>query len=79
MNFYKFVSSETGKILMSMILGLGLATIFRASCKGKNCIIYHAAPLEEIKDKVYKIDKKCYKFNSTPVKCNPQKQIIDFA
>ena len=79
MHLYKFVSSESGKILMSIILGLGLASIFRISCKGKNCIIYHAPPLDEIKDKIYKIDKKCYKFTPNPVKCNSQKQIIDFA
>jgi len=79
MNLSKFVHTESGKLFMSIILGLGLATLFRASCKGKNCILYNAPPLEEIKDKTYKINEKCYKFNFNPVKCDAKKQIIEFA
>jgi hypothetical protein len=75
----KFVHTEAGRLFMSIILGLGLATLFRASCKGKNCIIYDAPPLSEIKDKIYKINKKCYKFESSAVKCNNKKQIVEFA
>ena len=79
MHLSKFVHSESGRMLMSIILGLGLATIFRASCKGKNCIIYDAPPLNQIKDKIYKINDKCYKFESSPTKCDPKKQIVEFA
>ena len=52
----KFVHSETGRYLMSVILGLGLATFFRKMCSGKNCIVSKAPPLEEIEDKIYKFD-----------------------
>ena len=31
----KFVHSEIGRYLMSIILGLGLATFFRKMCNGK--------------------------------------------
>lgn len=75
----KFVHTDSGRLFMSIILGLGLATIFRASCKGKNCIIYDAPPLNEIKDKTFKINNKCYKFEPSLVKCNPNKQIVEFA
>ena len=44
----KFVHSNTGKVLMSLLLGIGLATFFRSVCKGKNCRIIEAPPLEEI-------------------------------
>jgi hypothetical protein len=75
----KFVHSESGKLLMSIILGLGLATLFRASCKGKNCILYYAPPLKEIKDKIYKINNKCYKYEFNSAKCDKTKQIVEFA
>lgn len=75
----KFVHTESGRLFMSIILGLGLASIFRASCKGKNCILYNAPPLDEIKDKTFKINSKCYKFDPTLVKCNTNKQIVEFA
>jgi len=79
-NFSKFLHSQTGKILMSIILGLGLATFFRSICKGKECIVSYAPPLDEIDDKTYKFDNKCYKFDKNAVKCNDKdKQIYDFA
>jgi hypothetical protein len=79
MHLSKFVHSESGRFFMSIILGLGLATIFRMTCKDKNCIVYDAPPLDEIKDKTYKIDNKCYTFESKTAKCNPNKQILNFA
>ena len=64
----KFVHSVTGRNLMSIILGLGLATFFRKMCSGKNCIITKAPPLEEIDDKIYKFDGKCYKLEKNAEK-----------
>jgi len=79
MHLYKFVSSKTGKYLMSVILGIGLASIFRAACKGKECVIENAPPLEDIEDKVYKFDGKCYKYERTSMKCDSQgKKVISF-
>ena len=75
----KFVHSELGRYLMSIILGLGLATFFRRMCNGKNCIISKAPPLEEIEDKIYKFDGKCYKFERLSRKCDSKKQILTFA
>ena len=34
-NFGKFVHTETGRRLMSMLLGFGLASLFRTVCKAK--------------------------------------------
>jgi hypothetical protein len=73
----KFLHTETGRILMSIILGLGLATLFRRVCKGKNCIVYKAPPIDEIDDKVYKFGEKCYSYKNVSVKCDTKKQIID--
>lgn len=72
----KFVHSNTGKIIMSIILGLGLATFFRAICKGKNCRIIQSPPLEEIEDQIYKFDGKCFKMEKNSVKCDNNKNII---
>ena len=75
----KFVHSVTGRNLMSIILGLGLATFFRKMCSGKNCIITKAPPLEEIDDKIYKFDGKCYKLEKNAEKCNKNKKTVSFA
>ena len=79
MHLYKFVKSDTGKYIMSILLGIGLATMFREVCKGSNCSIQKAPPLEEIEDKIYKFDDKCYKFERSNGICNTNKQIVEFA
>jgi hypothetical protein len=77
-NLGKFVHSKTGRILMSLLLGLGLASLFRKVCNERNCIIFHAPPLEKLKDKIYKDGAKCYKFNSVATKCDNNKKIVSF-
>jgi hypothetical protein len=79
MHLGKFVHSQTGKYVMSIILGLGLATVFRAVCEGKRCQIVSAPPLDEIDDKIYKFDGKCYKMEKNVVKCDKKKQTLNFA
>ena len=39
-NIKKFLSSRSGVIIMSIILGLGLSTLFRMSCTSRSCIVY---------------------------------------
>ncbi len=77
-NFDNFFHSTSGKYIFSIILGLGLATLFRTSCKGKNCYIFKAPPLEEIQDKIFKYDNKCYKFVSSATKCDSKKKYVNF-
>ena len=79
MHLNKLVKSTTGKYIMSILLGIGLASLFRSVCKGKNCGVYRAPPLEEIEDKIYRFDGKCYKFERISSKCDPKKQILSFA
>lgn len=79
MNFdiRKFMTSEVGRKLFSILLGLGLSSIFRMSCKGKNCVIYSSPEFnKEILDKVYSYEGKCYKYTPENVKCDPSKKIV---
>jgi len=79
LNFSKFLHSQSGKYVMSILLGFGLATLFRTICKEKNCILFHAPPLEEIKDKIYKGEnQQCYKYVSQSTKCDSKKKIMEF-
>ena len=75
----KYIHTRTGKIILSIVLGLGVASLFRSVCKGKNCILFNAAPIEEIHDKIHKYDNKCYKYVSNVTKCDKDKKIVDFA
>ncbi len=77
-HFGKFVHTENGKIIMSILLGFGLASLFRTVCKDYNCLIFHAPPLEEFNDKIYKINGKCVKYNPVPSKCSINAKTVTF-
>jgi hypothetical protein len=74
----KFLHTETGKIIMSILLGFGLASLFRTICKDKNCLLFHAPPLEKIKDKIYKNNNKCVKYDYISTKCNSSLKTVEF-
>ena len=79
MHLSKFVHSVTGRYIMSIILGLGLATLFRQVCVGKDCTSYNAPPVEEIDEQTYKFDDGCFKMEKNAVKCDTKKEILPFA
>lgn len=72
----KFVHSQTGKIIMSIILGIGLATFFRSVCKGKRCRIITSPPMEEIDNQTYKFNNKCYTFEKNAINCQRNKKTV---
>ena len=77
----KFFHTQTGKIIMSLLLGLGLASLFRKVCTNKNCLIYHAPPLDKIQNKIYKssnIKGKCITYKPIQTKCSINSKIIEF-
>jgi hypothetical protein len=78
LNLGKFVHTERGKIIMSILLGFGLASLFRNVCKNKECLMFYAPPLEQIKDKIYKNDGKCVKYSAVATKCSANVKIVDF-
>ena len=73
MHLSKFIHTETGRTIMSILLGLGLASLFREVCKGKNCIIYESPDFKEIEGKTYKHDNKCYKYKPESATCSINK------
>lgn len=75
----RFFKHRLGKIIISIVWGLGLATLFRRVCKGRNCIIIKSPKLKDIEGKIYKYNRKCYKFESAVTSCKPKsgKTIIE--
>ena len=75
----RLIYGDVGKIVISVLLGLGLATLFRKVCKDRDCIIFKAPDIKKIKNQIFKFDGKCYKFEENIEKCNQNKKIIEFA
>ena len=77
MNFKRLLTTPTGIIFISMLLGLGLATLFRKVCNDKNCIVFKGPVLQDIEDKIFEENGNCYKYTLTKETCNSNKRIID--
>ena len=63
------LSTREGKIILSIIWGLGLSALFRRACKGRTCIIIKGPKPDEMHNKIYKFDNKCYKYTAVNTKC----------
>ena len=55
----KFFQSKSGVQLFSILLGLGIAGLFKMSCDSRSCLVYKGPEFEEDK-KVVKYNGKCY-------------------
>ena len=75
----KFVHSSTGKTMMSILLGLGLATLFRKACEGKSCINFNGPLISEIDGKTYKYGEYCYKYKLSAAKCDSTRKTVELA
>jgi hypothetical protein len=72
----KMVRSSYGQVVMAVLLGFGLSTLFRKSCKEGECLDFKGPPLDKVNDHVFKFDTKCYKFTSVPATCDASKRIV---
>lgn len=63
------LESERWQIVISIVLGLGLAALFQQACSGDNCLIIKGPPMQEIEKYYYKIDNECFKYKHVPTKC----------
>ena len=79
MNIQRILYGKIGKIFMSVLLGLGLATLFRKVCKNRDCIVFYAPDIDKIKGQIFKFNDKCYTFKEKITKCKPNKKIVEFA
>jgi hypothetical protein len=76
MDLKRLFATETGKVAISIILGLGLASLFRKVCTSKNCIQFEGPILSEFEGKTYKQGEKCYQYNLKHSKCDNNKKIL---
>ena len=65
----QIMDHPVGRIVVSLLLGFGLATIFRKVCSGSSCVIVKGPSREEIAKYYYKIDEDCYKYTPYEAKC----------
>ena len=78
MNLRRLVNSPTGRIIISVILGLGLASLFYKVCKDKDCIHFSGPVIKQVDGKIFQYDHKCFKYDAVPVTCKDDKKTLSF-
>ena len=63
-------TDKNSKVIISVILGLGIATLFRKACKGKNCIAFYSPNVKKVENKTFKHGNKCYSYDLETTSCN---------
>jgi hypothetical protein len=75
MYIQRLLNSKMGKVALSIILGFGLATLFRKVCTDKNCIVFNGPVISE--EDIYKHDEKCMQYKMESTSCDSAKKTID--
>ena len=65
----KIEDNPVGKAIIGIVLGLGIASLFRKTCKDASCVIVRGPHPNELRDHVYRIDGDCYKYTPRPTRC----------
>ena len=71
----KILNSDAGKYIISILLGIGLSTLFRNACNDRKCLIFKAVSPEKVKDKIFKLDNQCYTYSHEQVKCRLKNEL----
>lgn len=58
-----------GKMLISIILGLGLSALFRKVCNDRDCIVIKGPKIDDVESNIYNFDGKCYKYKALATSC----------
>jgi len=77
MKIKRLLYGKYSKYAISVILGIGLATLFRKACNSRNCLVFYAPPIEKINKQIFKYNDKCYTFKSNATSCDKNKKIIE--
>lgn len=66
----EYFRTKQGSIVFSIIIGLGLASLFRQVCKGSHCVVVKGPNSEEIANHVFKSGEDCFKYTPVIVDCD---------
>lgn len=78
-NIKRLLYTPVGKILISVILGLGLASLFRKVCHDKDCMSFRGPIIDDISGRVFQYGDDCYKYKQRAISCDTSKKIIELS
>lgn len=78
MNFNRLLNTKIGVVFISIMLGLGLATLFRKACNGPECLNFKGPRISEVNGNVYQNGDSCYKYSTVAATCDSSKKTLEF-
>ena len=75
-NIARMLNTKMGQIFISIILGLGLATLFRKVCTDKSCLIFNGPVIEEVNGKTFQYGEYCQQYELFPAKCDSLRKTV---
>lgn len=76
-NVMKALHTTNGQYIISFILGIGLASLFRKVCKDRGCIVFKAPDFDDVTKNIYAYGDKCYTFKKSAVSCGGAEREIN--
>ena len=70
MQLHDFIHSSTSRVIFGIIMGLGLSSLFRKTCHGRDCMVFKAPDMAETKKFTFKYDGKCFDYKIGSTKCD---------
>jgi hypothetical protein len=74
--------TNMGKIILSVLLGLGFATLFRQICNSKDCYRFIGPQHNALRDKIFATDSdktQCYTLVEENIQCGSKSKTLDFS
>ena len=63
------LNTKEGQMIISVLLGFGLATLFRKVCKDQSCIVVKGPRVADVDGIYYRIGDTCHKYTPSVVPC----------
>jgi hypothetical protein len=64
-----FLESRKGSIVFSLLLGFGIAALFKKACNDNKCLIIQTPNVSELNTYYYKTNNTCYKYTPVETEC----------
>ena len=66
-----------GRIIISILLGLGFATLFRKVCADGSCLQFDGPVISEVDGQTYEFGEYCYKYELQPRVCDNKRKTVE--
>lgn len=65
----KLMYTYSGQVALAVVLGMGMAGLFKKSCEGGRCVVVYGPDTSEINRTIYRVGEKCYRFKPKVAEC----------